>query len=520
MFDPIQLEIYKGLFTAVTDEMGVVLQKSAFSPNIKERRDFSCALFDQKGDLVIQSAHIPVHLGSMQVCVKRVMEKVLIDEGDIVMVNDPFMGGTHLPDITLIAGCFHQGKLLFYLANRAHHSDVGGMTPGSMPLSTSIYQEGVRIPPVKIIKNNELNEDVFELLLSNMRNRPEREGDFNAQISSLKIGKKRLDEYLIKYPVDEILNYMTELQNYSERIMRACISGIPDGLYSFSDQMDDDGITDQPINIAVDITISKDQATIDFSQSDNQVTGGINCNLAITTSVVFYVFRSLISMKVPSNAGIMRPLNVITRNGSIVDACFPSGIAGGNVETSQRIVDVLYGALSKALPDRIPSASQGTMNNLSIGGIDINTGKEFSYYETIGGGMGARPGKNGLSAIQTHMTNTWNTPIEALENTYPFEVLRYSIRKHSGGQGKYCGGDGIIREIKVFTPCHATILSERRKNPPYGLQGGENGKSGENYLIRKGIKQNLPSKCNLDLMKDDIIVIQTPGGGGFGKQLL
>ncbi len=519
MFDPIKLEIYKSLFTAITDEMGIVLQKSAFSSNIKERRDFSCALFDQKGDLVIQAAHIPVHLGSMQLAVKETLKLMPLYPNDIVMTNDPYTGGTHLPDITLITPFFEGGNPdpLFYLANRAHHADVGGMTPGSMPLSTSIYQEGLRIPPVKIMKYRHEDSDLMSLFLSNTRNREEREGDIEAQKASLEVGKDRLKELIVKYGSDEVLSYMKELQDYAERIMRKRISKIPDGLYTFQDYMDDDGVSEDPVKIAVQIKISDEQAVVDFTGSDEGAEGCINANLPIVTSAVFYVFRSIIQGSVPSNAGLMRPIEIITKRGSLVHAEFPSAIAGGNVETSQRLVDVLYGALSQVLKDQIPAASQGTMNNLTLGGYDPFRKREFSYYETIAGGMGGRPGKPGLHAVQSHMTNTLNTPIEALETTFPLEVVRYAIRKDSGGIGKYQGGDGIIREIRVLTATRGSILSDRRTHRPYGLHGGEDGMSGENYLIRKGIKTKLPSKTNLELQAGDVICIHTPGGGGHGK---
>ncbi|WP_025209631.1 hydantoinase B/oxoprolinase family protein [Hippea sp. KM1] len=517
--NPILLEVFKNKLSSVADEMGVSLNRTAFSANIKERRDFSCAVFDENGDMIAQAAHIPVHLGSMPMSVKAAISEFDFKEGDMVVLNDPFKGGTHLPDITIVAGVFVEGeeKPVFYVANRAHHADVGGMSSGSMPLSSSIFQEGVIIPPLKLVENGQINESVFKLFLNNVRTPYEREGDFKAQIMANLTGIKRIKEMIEKYTLQTVRFYAKELMDYSERIMRKTILKIPDGTYSFVDFLDDDGIERQNIKIQLDLTIDGDEATLDFTKSDDQVSGSVNAVYAITLSAALYVFRCLVEQNIPTNAGCLRPLRLITRKGSIVDAVFPSAVAGGNVETSQRIVDVILGALSKAIPEKIPAASQGTMNNIAIGGINELNGEPFAYYETLGGGMGASSRHHGESAIHSHMTNTLNTPIEALEYSYPFRVRQYSIRRGSGGRGAFCGGDGLVREIELLNKAEITVLSERRRLSPYGLEGGEAGKRGRNIIIRDSKEMEMPPKFTMKLNKGDIVRIETPGGGGYFK---
>ncbi|WP_022670015.1 hydantoinase B/oxoprolinase family protein [Hippea alviniae] len=517
--NPILLEVFKNKLSSVSEEMGVSLNRTAFSPNIKERRDFSCAVFDSNGDMIAQAAHIPVHLGSMPMSVKEAIKDFEFKEGDMVVLNDPFKGGTHLPDITIVAGVFVDGidKPVFFVANRAHHADVGGMSSGSMPLSTNIFQEGIIIPPLKIVEEGKINENVFKLLLNNVRTPYEREGDFKAQIMANMTGIKRLKEMIEKYSLETVRFYSKELMNYSERIMRKTINDIPDGVYSFTDYLDDDGISKENIKIHLDLTIKGDEAILDFSKSDRQVDGSINAVYAITLSAVLYVFRSLIKEEIPTNTGILRPIKLITKKGTIVDATFPAAVAGGNVETSQRIVDVILGALSIAIPDKIPAASQGTMNNIAIGGINSKTNEPFAYYETLGGGMGATPYSHGESAIHSHMTNTLNTPIEALEYSYPFLVKRYSIRENSGGVGKFLGGNGLIKEIELLDDAEITVLSERRKLAPYGLAGGGSGKKGRNVIISQSSEREMPPKFSAKLKKGDIVRIETPGGGGYYK---
>jgi len=516
--NPILLQVFKNRFAAIAEEMGVTLGRTAFSPNIKERRDYSCALFDRHGDMIAQAAHIPVHLGSMPLSVKAAIEAVDMQAGDMVMLNNPYCGGTHLPDITLVAPVFIAGEAAFYIANRAHHADVGGMTSGSMPLSTSLFQEGMIISPVKLVEAGAIDRKLLGLLLTNIRTPVEREGDFAAQIMANRIGEKRIDELVAKYDLATVEAYAGSLNDYSERFMREAIAAIPDGNYTFEDTLDSDGITDAQIAIRCTLDIAGDKARIDFSGSAPQVEGSVNAVRAITLSAVLYVFRSLIEAEVPTNAGCQHPLEVITEPGSVVDARFPSAVAGGNVETSQRIVDVVLGALAEAVPDRIPAASQGTMNNTTIGGLDPRTGMPFAYYETLAGGHGASPAGAGESAMHSHMTNTLNTPVEALEYAYPFRVTEYSLRRGSGGKGMFNGGDGLVREIELLADAEVTMLSERRKTAPYGLQGGEQGSQGENRIIEpEGLRQ-MPGKFNTRFKAGDRLRVETPGGGGWGKE--
>jgi len=515
---PILLEIFKNRLSSIAEEMGVTLQRTAFSPNIKERRDYSCAIFDTQGDLVAQAAHIPVHLGSMPLSVRAAL-KTPMKEGDMVILNDPFRGGTHLPDITLVAPIYFQGdKPHFYVANRAHHADVGGMSPGSMPLSTSIFQEGIIIPPLRVVEGGRIDNEIIELLLANVRTPLEREGDFAAQIMANITGIRRLKELVAHQGLEKVSFYCQELMAYTERIARKTLEAIPQGTYTFRDFLEDDGMDPQPVPIEVGITVGQGEMVLDFSLSSPQVKGSVNAVYAITLSAVLYVIRCLIKEDVPLNRGLLRPLKIITVRGTVVDSIFPAAVAGGNVETSQRIVDAVLGALAQALPEKIPSASQGTMNNLSMGGIDPQTGRPFAYYETIGGGTGAWAWGPGASGVHSHMTNTMNTPIEALEYAYPLRITRYSIRKGSGGKGKQPGGDGLIREIEALGEVEVTLLSERRRIPPYGLMGGKPGASGRNTIIRANddIKE-MPSKFQAKLQQGDRLRIETPGGGGWGE---
>jgi N-methylhydantoinase B len=546
-FDPITLEIYRALYTSVAEEMGSALRRTAFSPNIKERRDYSCAVFDARGRVIAQGDHMPVHLGSMPMAVASALKEIDLKPGDVVALNDPFAGGTHLPDVTLVMPVvsgplsvvsgkrFHKGKqtdgirqqlttdneplTMFYVANRAHHADIGGATPGSMGLATDIYGEGLSIPPVRLVKNGELDEDILRLILANVRSHDERRGDFQAQIGSLKTGAARLLEIVERRGQKEAADYAGHLIEYSARLMRHAIAEIPDGLYKAVDALDDDGVSDSPVPIRATIKIAGSRARVDFSGSSPQVAGPVNAVAAITVSAVSYVFRCLLGDDVPASAGLMQPIEVIAPEGSVVNAIHPASVAGGNVETSQRIVDVLFKALAQALPDKIPAASQGTMNNLTIGGIDPRSEKEFSYYETVAGGMGARSHHDGLSALHTHMTNSLNTPAEALEYAYPLRVREYRIRKGSGGKGKHRGGDGVVREIETLAPAHMSLLADRRKNAPYGLHGGEAGKPGSAAIISDGKARKLGSKGSWELKAGDRVRIETPGGGGWGKKV-
>ena len=533
-FDPTTLEIYRALFTSVAEEMGVALRRTAFSPNIKERRDYSCAVFDADGRVIAQGDHMPVHLGSMPMAVAAALAEIEIEPGDVVALNDPFAGGTHLPDVTLISGVFDaetrrradtlprraaasaRPRVLFYVANRAHHADIGGATPGSMGLATDIYGEGIRIPPIRLVRKGIPDADTMRLLLANVRGNVERRGDFDAQIGSLKTGAARLLEIIERRGESEATEYASQLIDYSARLMRYTIASIPDGTYEAEDALDDDGVENRPVPIRVRITIDRERALVDFAGSAPQVVGAINAVEAITVSAVSYVFRCLVGGEVPASAGLMEPIEVIAPRGTVVNANPPASVAGGNVETSQRIVDVLFKALAKALPDRIPAASQGTMNNLTIGGIDSRTGQEFSYYETVAGGMGARPMLDGMSGVHTHMTNSLNTPAEALEYAYPLRVREYRLRKGSGGKGKQRGGDGVVREIETLVPARMSLLADRRKRQPYGLSGGADGALGVNVIIRDKRTQKIAAKGSHELKAGDRIRIETPGGGAWG----
>jgi N-methylhydantoinase B len=545
--DSIKLEIYRSLYSSVAEEMGVSLRRTAFSPNIKERRDYSCAVFDARGRLIAQGDHMPVHLGSMPMSVKAAIEQCAMGQGDVVVLNDPYSGGTHLPDVTMVAPVFAEAagqrgrdrerktslsvppsphppvppspRPLFYVANRAHHADIGGATPGSMGAATEIYQEGIRIPPIRIVRGGALDREVFGLLLANVRGREEREGDFAAQLGALQVGRQRLLEVVERYGFREADEYAGHLVEYAARLMRGTIAAIPDGVYEAEDFLDDDGESDRPLRIAVRIEVRGDRARVDFTGTDPQARGPINAVEAITVSGVYYVFRCLIPGDVPASAGILDPIETLAPAGTLVNALPPAPVAGGNVETSQRIVDVLLKALAQAAPHLVPAASQGTMNNLTIGGWDPRTGREFAYYETVCGGMGARPDADGLSGVHTHMTNSLNTPIEALEYAYPLRVRRYAIRRRSGGAGRHRGGDGVVREIELLTPARVSLLADRRKIAPYGLQGGTDGKRGRTELIgADGRTRKLSGKFSLFAKRGDRIVVETPGGGGFGSE--
>jgi N-methylhydantoinase B len=523
MVDAISLEIFRSALTAIAEEMGAVLMRSSYSPNIKERRDFSCALFDARGRLVAQAAHIPVHLGSMPDSVAEAL--VAFDHfapGDIIALNDPFLGGTHLPDITLIAPIFveveEEQRLIGFAANRAHHADVGGMAPGSMPLATEIYQEGLIIPPLKLWEAGQPNRALLALLLRNVRTPDERRGDLAAQVAANRTAARRLQELVDRWGLAALEEHVEALIDYAARMARATIAAIPDGCYRFTDYLDDDGVTGEGIPIAVTVTVRGSELTVDFTGSAPQVRGNVNTVASVARSATYYVVRCLMPEDAPMNHGTFAPVTVIAPRGSVVNARPPAAVAQGNVETSQRLVDAIFGALAQALPEVVPAASQGTMNNIAAGGIDPRTQQPFAYYETMGGGMGARPGLDGLSGVHTHMSNTLNTPVEAFEYAYPMRVTRYALRDGSGGVGQARGGDGLVREIRFEAPAEVTLLTERRRLPPYGLQGGEPGRCGENWLYRRdGEVTLLPGKVHFRAEPGDRLVIASPGGGGWGQ---
>jgi N-methylhydantoinase B len=521
--DPIELEILRNLFEAAAEEMGITLARVAFSANIKERRDFSCALFDPAGELLAQAAHIPVHLGSMPASVAAVRERLgELKPGDVAIVNDPFAGGTHLPDITIVSPIYDDsGNLLGYAANRAHHADVGGKSPGSMTLSRHIDEEGVRIEPALLYRAGTRDEEALNRLLSAVRTPSERLGDLEAQLAANAVGERALRRMVASRGRDVVLAYGAALQEYAERFMRAAIGRIPDGVYQFPDAMDDDGAGGGPVKIAVTLTIAGDRAIADFADSADQVAGCVNCPEAVTRSAVYYCFACLLDEDMPLNGGAFRPIEVRTRRGSVLAAEYPAAVVAGNTETSQRVVDVVFGALSQAVPHLIPAASCGTMSSVALGGRRAD-GSAWTYYETIGGGSGGPasgtpPAGSGASAIQCHMTNTLNTPAEAIELQYPLRVRRFERAIGSGGTGANPGGDGIIRVLQALADCEGTILSDRRVGQPYGLSGGESGRVGANAAIgNDGAVREIAGKAQFTLRAGETLRVQTPGGGGGG----
>jgi N-methylhydantoinase B len=521
--DPVELSIFQCAVHSIAEEMGAALRRTALSPNIKERRDYSCAVFDAHGRAIAMGDHMPVHLGSMPMSVQAAIDAIDFAPGDIVILNDPYAGGTHLPDITMVLGVFGAdvGKPVFYVANRAHHADVGGKFAGSMGPATSITEEGVRIAPVRMVRGGKPDRKVLDGILRNVRTPWEREGDLDAQIGACRVGEQRILQLMAKYGRDNLNAWTEALLDYSERLVRAELCAMPAGDFDAEDWLDGDGVTDEPIRIAVRLKTDPAEGAldVDFAGSSPQVAGSVNAVYAITISACSYVLRCLLPSDAPATEGILRAITVHAPKGSIVNARAPAAVAGGNVETSQRIVDVLMRALAKAVPDRVPAASAGSMSNVTIGGTDPRTGQLFAYYETAAGGMGARPGMDGISGVHTHMTNSLNTPIEALEYAYPFRVRRYGYRCGSGGEGKFAGGDGLIREIEMLCDAEVTLLAERRKFRPYGLQGGEDGAPGKAIVVRaeSGEETELPGKCSVRFAKGDVLRIETPGGGGWGK---
>ncbi len=513
----IELSLFSSRINAICEEMGEVLRLSSFSTNIKDRLDFSCALFDAKGQLCAQAAHIPVHLGSMAYAMQDIVEKINWFDGDMIVINDPYKGGTHLPDVTIIAPLFFNGILTAFIVNRAHHADIGSPTPGSMPLSSSLAEEGLVISLEKIVSNFELNEQLLTDICFHMGDKISSRGDFMAQISANKSGLKRLTRLIEKMGKSTFNQAVEQLNDYARRFALSSLATIPEGRYDFTDYLDDDGQANHKLVINVCIEIKPKEIIIDFSGTCDQVSGNINCPISVTAAAVYYVFRCLMPKQTPACAGTFSLIKLLAPQGSLVNALFPAAVAAGNVETSTRIVDVILGALSKAIPDKIPAASYGTMNNVAMGNNNKGTnktGQNWNYYETIGGGLGASSNTDGLSAIQAHMTNTLNTPVESLEYHFPLRIISYSIRQNSGGKGDYTGGNGIIRQYEMLQQTEITLLTERRRYAPWGLAGAESGLVGENYLDQ----QVLPAKTHFIAKTGQILTIKTPGGGGFGAK--
>lgn len=490
--------------------MGAVLRRAAFSPNIRDRLDYSCALFDARGRLCAQAAHIPVHLGSMAYAMTELSMARDWKPGDMLVLNDPFRGGTHLPDVTLIAPVFVERRCIGFVANRAHHADIGADSPGSMPLGTTLHDEGLLIAPTLLVEHDEVRRDVLSGIVAATHNAIVTEGDFSAQVSANRSGIRRVQSLAEQLGIERYLQGLEAVNDYGARMARAAFSDLPDGEYRFSDVMDDDGQGSRDIVLQVRVAIRGESIQVDFAGSAAQVAGNINCPLPVTAAAVFYVFRCLMDARTPACAGSFENIDLRVPPGCVLNARAPAAVAAGNVETSSRVVDLVLGALAAAVPERVAAASQGSMNNVAMGAR--GPGVAWDYYETLGGGMGAGEFGGGLHAVQTHMTNTLNTPIEVLEANWPLRIERYAVRRGSGGRGRRNGGDGLIREYRFLAPAKVTLLTERRYHRPWGILGGEPGQSGENRLNGR----LLPPKITLQVRSGDRLEIRTPGGGGFG----
>jgi len=552
--DSVTLEVVRNGCVAVAEEMNANLVRTGYSPNIKERRDCSCALFDADGEMVSQAENMPVHLGAMPFSVAAAVDAFEgdLNPGDAVLLNDPFRGGAHLPDLTLVSPVFDPGtldaedeepRLVAYAANRAHHADIGGSTAGSVAAdSTEIYQEGLRIPPVKLFERGEANEDVFEMILANVRTPDERRGDIRAQEAANETARERVHEMVRDYGADTLAAAFDEVKNYSERRMRAELEEFPDGTYEFADLLDDDGRgnTDLPVEVAV--TVEGDEVHVEFAGTAPQTEGPINAVLAVTSSATYYAVRCVTDPDIPPNHGCYRPITIDAPEGSLVNPNPPAAVVGGNLETSQRVTDVVLGAFATEAPERVLAACQGTMNNVTFGGTDPRGEEDrpYAFYETQGGGFGGRAGKDGMDGVHVHMSNTMNTPAEVLETAYPLRILEYSLREDSGGAGQFRGGLGLRRDIEVRDhEARFSLLADRHQHAPYGLEGGDEGERGAAYLFEDSVAyaaeeevttdvaeegtpatgggvDKLPQKSVHDLPAGSIVSIRTPGAGGYG----
>ncbi|GKZ16220.1 hydantoinase B/oxoprolinase family protein [Haladaptatus sp. T7] len=510
--DAVTLEIMRNQFEGVAEEMGQVLITSSYSPNIKERRDCSTALFDAEGRLVAQAEHIPVHLGAMPEAVTTVLDYDP-EPGDVFVLNDPFEGGTHLPDVTMVSPVTVDGEVLGYAVSRAHHADVGGMTPGSMPAGArEIYQEGIRLPPVRLVNGGEVNEDVMSLLLANVRNPGERRADIRAQIAANDRAEDRLRDLVSEHGRNRVVAAFDAVISYSRDRLLAELSELPNGTYSARDVLEGDGVTDEDIPIEVAVTIRDEGISVDFAGTAPQVAGNVNAPLAVAKSAVYFVIRCVTDPEIPPNGGCYDPISVSVPDGSLLNPRPPAAVVGGNVETSQRVTDVVFAALAHAVPNRVPAGGQGTMNNLTIGSRDGGD-DGFTYYETIAGGFGGRPTKDGMDGVQVGMTNTLNTPVESLEAEYPLFVEEYALRENSGGRGRFRGGLGIVRSVTVETDATVSLLTERRRVAPRGIAGGADGLRGENEIDGESV----PAKTTRDVTDGTTVTVLTPGGGGHGS---
>ena len=519
--DAVTLEVIRNACAAISEEMNANLIRTGYSPNIKERRDCSCAVFDGEGKMISQAENMPVHLGAMPFSVEAALERYppeTLSPGDAVLLNDPFRGGAHLPDLTLVTPVFSEGEIVALAANRAHHADVGGSTAGSVAAdSTEIYQEGIRIPPVKLYREGEVATDVMEILLANVRTPDERRGDLRAQQAANETGRGRLEGLAETYGPEGFAEAITEIQEYAERRMRAEIDRLPDGVYEFADVLDDDGQGNEEIGIEAAVTVDGDSVEVDFEGTAEQTEGAVNAVFAVTASATYYAVRCVTDPDIPPNDGAYRPITIDAPKGTVVNASPPAAVVGGNLEVSQRVTDVILGALAEAAPERAIGACQGTMNNVTFGGTDPRTGAPYAFYETQGGGFGGRASGDGMDGVHVHMSNTMNTPAEVLQTAYPLSVVRYELRPDSGGEGEYRGGLGLRRDIEVRGhDASFSLLAERRVSAPYGIEGGRDGGRGSDTLLRNGEEHDLPAKSTHRLRPGDVVSIRTPGGGGFG----
>lgn len=519
MLDPVTVEVIRNSSSYIAEEMGIVLRNSAYSPNIRDRMDHSCAIMMENGELIAQAEHIPVHLGSMAIGVKNTIDylqrsSIELEEGDVVVLNDPYIAGTHLNDVTMIKPLFHKGEIFGYVANKAHHVDVGGMVPGSISGNArELIQEGLVLPPIKIVRRGNMDVSVLNLILSNVRVPRYTRGDLKAQIAALNVGEKRLKEMVGKYGLSTVIEAWNRAIDYTANYMRRKLEEVPEGSYNAEDQMEADEDT---LTIRVRVDISKKRMEVDFSETDDQVDMPINAVYGVTVAATSYALKAALDPDLPMNYGFFKVVSIKTREGTLVHPKKPAPVAAGNVETSQRIAETVLKALAKPLRGRIPAASHGSMNNVMVGGI--YEGRSWAFYETIGGGMGARPGKDGVDGVHTHMTNTMNTPIEVIERECPVLFVEYSLRDDSGGPGQYRGGLGITRAFKVLSDrATLSIATERVKLRPWGLEGGMDGASGHHYVIRNGERIELKAKDTIELRRGDTVYINTPGGGGYGK---
>ena len=519
--DPVTLEVTRNACIAISEEMNATLIRTGYSPNIKERRDCSCALFDADAEMISQAENMPVHLGAMPFSVAAAIDRYppeTLDPGDAILLNDPFYGGAHLPDLTLVTPVFQDGDIIAFAANRAHHADVGGSRAGSVAAdSTEIYQEGLRIPPVKLFEGGEPNEGLFDMILSNVRTPDERRGDLRAQDAANETGRRRVTELVEKYGRGQLTAMLEEIKDYSERRMRAEITDLPDGTYTYDDVLDDDGRGNEALAIRAAVTVDGDHVSVDFSGSADQTAGAINAVFAVTASATYYAVRCVTDPDIPPNHGCYRPIDIEAPDGTIVNPEPPAAVVGGNLETSQRVTDVVLGALSKAVPDRVTAAGQGTMNNVTFGGTDPRDGTPYAFYETQAGGFGGRRGKDGMDGVHVHMSNTMNTPAEVLETAYPLRVTRYEYRPDTGGAGEFRGGLGLRRDIQVRDhEATFSLLAERHRSQPYGLSGGDPGATGGAVLNPDDDPEELAPKSTHELPPGSVVSVRTPGGGGYG----